>query len=693
MEKQKYLYKNPKCVGGTSSTISLINAWISITGQRNIQKYRSIAYLGGFTIVALATIWFLSQSPTYTIEYNKSKDKSEKSNKSDKSNKLNNKKDDDMGKSDKRSNNTNKSSVSWLSSIREKIINKLGFGKKSKSKNIKIGKSPSSRNNSTKNVKSNAKKRIPKDNGACSSTSSSKTSDAKPTGSICSSNIKNNIHEGKSTNIVKKIQGPRCGNSSNDSLQQKDSENLISSYGDSSSSIHNNCRQKDQITQKIRVGSCGDSSSSVSDNLRQKDKITQEIRVKSHGDSSSSISNNLCKKDQITQESCCCSSSSSHNNCRQKDQTTQEIRAESCGDSSSSINNLHQKNKITQEIRAESCGSSFTSNEVKQQQLRKLRLKTQETRSSSWTNRENKYRLKDYSIPKRPEKDNLTSPIRNVKCFTKSLCQDIDNKESLTDLEEKIAMTIKKINLIDLQVRENYREFYIPYTPLTLHETFDKIEQERVERYKKLLVKLGRQKQEDSNLESILRMVQEFFHEKRYYDTSDDEDENCHEKRDDHSDEFVDFLNYIQNATRTKVTSNDNFDCNKCPKFSDILAYDEQASRKRIERNFEILKMIDSYEQQGKETEASIKKSIEMFNEQRAKYKGATRHLKRPLRFYDELNRFEDRLMDLKQQADNLAEGLDDMEACFTETLELFNDDGKMDNAVAKYGPILIDDD
>ena len=65
------------------------------------------------------------------------------------------------------------------------------------------------------------------------------------------------------------------------------------------------------------------------------------------------------------------------------------------------------------------------------------------------------YRLGDCS--KHPEKVNSISPIRNVKCLTKSLCQDIDNKESsrqgrpLTDLEIKIAVSIKKINLIDLQ--------------------------------------------------------------------------------------------------------------------------------------------------------------------------------------------------------------------------------------------------
>jgi hypothetical protein len=235
--------------------------------------------------------------------------------------------------------------------------------------------------------------------------------------------------------------------------------------------------------------------------------------------------------------------------------------------------------------------------------------------------------------------------------------------------------------------REKYREFYIPYTPLTLHDTFDKIGQDRIERYKKLLIKLGRLKQEDSNLEHSLKMVQEFFHEKKYYESEEDDD--FREKPIDRSD---DFLDYTQNETITKVIENDNFDYNKCLKFADVLAQDEQTSKMRIERNFEILKMIDLYQQQGKKTEASIKKSIEMFDEQRAKCKGATRHLKRPSRFLDEHNRLEDRLMDIERQAKYLAEGLDDMEACFTETLELFNDDGKMDNAAAKYGPILIDD-
>ncbi|CAB4422402.1 unnamed protein product [Rhizophagus irregularis] len=633
MEKQKYLYKNSKCVGGTSSTISLINAWISITGQRNIQKYRSIAYLGGFTIVALATIWFLSQSPTYTVEY----DPKNKSRKSDKS-KFNNK-EDDTGKLDKRSNNTNKSSVGWWSSIREKVSNKLGFGKKSKSqKPPKYGKPG----------KLNSKKRTSRENGI--TLSSSKTSDAITNDSTGSSNMKNSSHDTKPTHISKKVQGPRCGDSSNDNSRQKDQktqDKLIGSYDDNGSSSHNNCQQKDQVTQKIRVGSYGNSSSINS-------------------------------------------------------------------------NNSHQKDAMIQEIRVGTCGGSFVSNNngVKQQELRKLKLKAPDARFSKRTNRENKHRLGECSISKHskhPEKVvNSTSHIRNVECFTKPIYQDAYNKELLADLETRITKTVKKINFIDLQDREKYREFYIPYTPLTLHETFDKIGQERVERYKTLLIKLERQKQEDSNLEYSLKMVQEFFHEKKYYESEEDDD--FHEKPVDRSD---DFLDYIQNETKTKVTGNDNFDHNKskvtgndnfdpnkskvagndnfdhnkCLKFADVLAQDEQASKKRIERNFEILNMIDSYQQQGKKTESNIKKSIKMFDEQRAKCKGATRHLKRPSRFLDEFNRLEDRLMDIERQTKYLAEGLDDMEAYITETLELFNDESKMDNAAAKYGPILIDDD
>ncbi|CAB4388878.1 unnamed protein product [Rhizophagus irregularis] len=620
MEKQKYLYKNSKCVGGTSSTISLINAWISITGQRNIQKYRSIAYLGGFTIVALATIWFLSQSPTYTVEY----DPKNKSRKSDKS-KFNNK-EDDTGKLDKRSNNTNKSSVGWWSSIREKVSNKLGFGKKSKSqKPPKIGKPG----------KLNSKKRTSRENGI--TLSSSKTSDAITNDSTGSSNMKNSSHDTKPTHISKKVQGPRCGDSSNDNSRQKDQktqDKLIGSYDDNGSSSHNNCQQKDQVTQKIRVGSYGNSSSINS-------------------------------------------------------------------------NNSHQKDAMIQEIRVGTCGGSFVPNNngVKQQELRKLKLKAPDARFSKRTNRENKHRLGECSISKHskhPEKVvNSTSHIRNVECFTKPIYQDAYNKELLADLETRITETVKKINFIDLQDREKYREFYIPYTPLTLHETFDKIGQERVERYKTLLIKLERQKQEDSNLEYSLKMVQEFFHEKKYYDSEEDDD--FHENPVDRSD---DFLDYIQNETKTKVTGNDNFDHNKskvtgndnfdhnkCLKFADVLAQDEQASKKRIERNFEILSMIDSYQQQGKKTESNIKKSIKMFDEQRAKCKGATRHLKRPSRFLDEFNRLEDRLMDIERQTKYLAEGLDDMEAYITETLELFNDESKMDNAAAKYGPILIDDD
>ncbi|CAB4422590.1 unnamed protein product [Rhizophagus irregularis] len=555
MEKQKYLYKNSKCVGGTSSTISLINAWISITGQRNIQKYRSIAYLGGFTIVALATIWFLSQSPTYTVEY----DPKNKSRKSDKS-KFNNK-EDDTGKLDKRSNNTNKSSVGWWSSIREKVSNKLGFGKKSKSqKPPKYGKPG----------KLNSKKRTSRENGI--TLSSSKTSDAITNDSTGSSNMKNSSHDTKPTHISKKVQGPRCGDSSNDNSRQKDQktqDKLIGSYDDNGSSSHNNCQQKDQVTQKIRVGSYGNSSSINS-------------------------------------------------------------------------NNSHQKDAMIQEIRVGTCGGSFVSNNngVKQQELRKLKLKAPDARFSKRTNRENKHRLGECSISKHskhPEKVvNSTSHIRNVECFTKPIYQDAYNKELLADLETRITKTVKKINFIDLQDREKYREFYIPYTPLTLHETFDKIGQERVERYKTLLIKLERQKQEDSNLEYSLKMVQEFFHEKKYYESEEDDD--FHEKPVDRSD---DFLDYIQNETKTKVTGNDNFDHNKskvtgndnfdpnkskvagndnfdhnkCLKFADVLAQDEQASKKRIERNFEILNMIDSYQQQGKKTESNIKKSIKMFDE------------------------------------------------------------------------------
>jgi hypothetical protein len=344
----------------------------------------SIAYLGGFTIIAFATIWFLSQSP-YTIEC-KSKDKSDKprkSDKSDKSDKLKfNKKGGDTSKSDKRSSNTNKSSAGLWASIREKIANKLGFGKKSKSQKSATT-VKSSRSNG---LKLNGKKRAPKDCGACGSASSSKTS-AKSNGSTGSSNIINSFRDVKSQ------------------------ETRIESFCDSSSSNSNNFCQKDSIT---RVKSCGDSGSSNGGNRLQKDRVIQKIRVESYGDSSSSSSNNLCKKDQITQE----------------------VRAESGSSFSSNSNKI---------------------NKIKQQQLRNLKL----TRSSnchklSSRDMENKYRLGDCSTSKLPEKVNLTSPIRNVKCLSKSLCQDIDNKESnlqdsLTDIEKRIAETINKINLIDLQ--------------------------------------------------------------------------------------------------------------------------------------------------------------------------------------------------------------------------------------------------
>ncbi|GBC09047.1 hypothetical protein RclHR1_08580006 [Rhizophagus clarus] len=599
MEKQKYLYKNSKCVGGTSSTISLINAWISITGQRNIQKYRSIAYLGGFTIVALATIWFLSQSPTYTVEYDPKKPKKSKFNN----------KEDDTGK---RSNNTNKNSAGWWTSIREKVSNKLGFGKKSKpQKPTKPAKSSSSSN---KPAKLSGRKRTYRENGIALS---SKTSDTTTNGSTGS---RNSSHDTKSTNTSKKVQVPRC-NSSND-----------------------NSRQKDQTTQEKIIGSCDDYSTSNRNNCQQKDKVTQEIRVNNSNSSNS--------------------------------------------------NGSHQNDQKIQEIRVGTCGGNFVpnNNEVKQQSLRKLKLKAPDARSSKRINREYKYRLGDCSISKHsnhPEKvENSISHIRNVEYFTRPIYKDRYNKESLDDLETRIMETIRKIHYTDLQDREKYREFYNPYTPITLHETFDKIGQERVERYKKLLIKLGRQKQEDSNLENSLKMVQEFFQEKKYYESEDDDADFC-EKPVDCSD---DFLDYTQNETRTKVTGNDNFDYDKCLTLVDVLVQDEQASRKRIERNFEILKLIDSYQQQVKETETSIKKSIEMFDEQKTKCKGATRHLKRPSRFFEEYNRLEDRLMDIERQAKYLAEGLDDMEACFIETLELFNDDGKMDNAAAKYGPKLNDD-
>ncbi len=191
------------------------------------------------------------------------------------------------------------------------------------------------------------------------------------------------------------------------------------------------------------------------------------------------------------------------------------------------------------------------------------------------------------------------------------------------------------------------------------------------------MIKLRKQKQQNSDLEFTLEKIQEYFHEKTYYVFEDDD---CYEeKQADQLDEYNDFIEKIDRIQ----TAN----------FMDVLAQDEQASRKRIERNFEILRMFDSYQQQSKETEANIKKSIEMFHEQNAQCKGATRHLKRPSRFYDELDRFEDRLMDIKQQVKDLAAGLDEMEMHFKEILEYFNDDDKMDIAVTKYGSTLIDDE
>ncbi|CAI2181994.1 11417_t:CDS:2 [Funneliformis geosporum] len=615
MEKQKYLYKNSKCVGGTSSTVSLINAWISITGQRNLQKYRSIAYLGGFTIIAFATIWFLSQSPTYKIEYD-SKEKSEKSEKS-------NKKSDGKNKPGKHVNTTNKKSVSWWSAIREKITSKLGFGRKSKSQKnaTKFGKPSSSRSNSSNGYnknKSDGKKRI---SGLCGS-----GSDTKSNSSIGSS------YDTKLVSLTK----------NENSINKKVQDNRIGSGGDggscSSNASYDCMRQKVQINKKIRNGPCGVNNVSINntnnDGLQKKDNHIREIQV--------GLPNS----------------------------------------------NLNSNSKV-----------------VKQQPLRKLKLNAQGVRSSnssrcyklSSRNVESRYWSGDHSTYKHSEKTSSTRPIHDVKCPMKSLCQDMDNRESsrqerpLTDLEMRITDTVKKINSIELQVGEKDREFYIPYEPLTLHETSDQIAQERVERYKKLLVKLKKQNHQDLNFEFTLEKFQEYFHEKKYYVFEDDDDNSC--KRADQYDEYNDFLESIQTTAGTKITGKENVHCDKIPSLNDVLAQDEQASKRRIERNFEILKMLESYQQQSKETEANIKKSIEMFHEQNAQCKGATRHLKRPSRFHDEFDRFEDRMMDVKQQAKYLTIGLDDMDEYFKEILELSCDDDKMDIAVTKHGSILIDDD
>ncbi len=308
--------------------------------------YSSIAYLGGFTIIAFATIWFLSQSPACTIEYG-SKGKSEKSEKS-------NKKSDNTSKPGKHNNNTNKGSVSWWSAIREKITSKFGFGKKSKStKNAtKTGKPSSSRGNSSNGSnrnKSEGKKRIFKDNGVCGNGSSS-----------------------KSTNITK-------------------NDDLI-----------------DKKAQGTRIETCGESSS--------------------------------------------CITNTSNDGMRQKDHMSRKVHANTSDDG------LQKKEHCTQEIQVGFRDNNLTSNSnvVKQQQLRKLKLKTQESRSSNWTNCyklpsrgvESKYKSGDCS--KHSENTSSILPVCNIK-------YSMDNKESsrqdrsLTDIELRIAETVKKINSIDLQ--------------------------------------------------------------------------------------------------------------------------------------------------------------------------------------------------------------------------------------------------
>lgn len=333
-------------------------------------SHSSIAYLGGFTIVALATIWFLSQSPTYTVEY----DPKNKSRKSDKS-KFNNK-EDDTGKLDKRSNNTNKSSVGWWSSIREKVSNKLGFGKKSKSqKPPKYGKPG----------KLNSKKRTSRENGI--TLSSSKTSDAITNDSTGSSNMKNSSHDTKPTHISKKVQGPRCGDSSNDNSRQKDQktqDKLIGSYDDNGSSSHNNCQQKDQVTQKIRVGSYGNSSSINSNNSHQKDAMIQEIRVGTCGGSFVSNNNGV------------------------KQQELRKLKLKAPDARFSKRTNRENKHRLGE------CSISIHSKHPE--------------------------KVVD-----------STSHIRNVECFTKPIYQDAYNKELLADLETRITKTVKKINFIDLQ--------------------------------------------------------------------------------------------------------------------------------------------------------------------------------------------------------------------------------------------------
>ncbi|CAG8609476.1 28693_t:CDS:2, partial [Dentiscutata erythropus] len=257
-------------------------------------------------------------------------------------------------------------------------------------------------------------------------------------------------------------------------------------------------------------------------------------------------------------------------------------------------------------------------------------------------------------------RERVTSTIRRKKVTSQNTSRRCEVKNVINNVQNRISITLNKIRSIQIDdVTCDNDDLMNVESPssLFLNAAFETVEQDRYDQDVRLATKLEKQIELENDVEFILNMINKGS--KDSYSNG----ESC----------------WISNDYSTiPVNINDSQKSGKKVVTFATLASDiEQASQRRIIRDFEILKVLKQKKLTEEITEGSLKSAIEIVKTQSLARAKSTRRLKRPHKMSYEIDNVNKKFLYIDSWKKDMIDRLNDLE-CEFNTLEEMIDDNRI---------------
>ncbi|CAG8580959.1 13015_t:CDS:2 [Dentiscutata heterogama] len=253
-------------------------------------------------------------------------------------------------------------------------------------------------------------------------------------------------------------------------------------------------------------------------------------------------------------------------------------------------------------------------------------------------------------------RERVTSTIRRKKVTSQNTSRRCEVKNVINNVQNRISITLNKIRSIQIDdVTCDYDDLMNVESPssLFLNAAFETVEQDRYDQDVCLATKLEKQIELENDVEFILNMIKG---SKDSYSNG----ESC----------------WISNNYSTiPVNINDSQKSGKKVVTFATLASDiEQASQRRIMRDFEILKVLKQKKITEEITEGSLKSAIEIVKTQSSARARSTRRLKRPHKMSYEIDDVNKKFLYIDSWKKDMIDRLNDLECEFNALEEMIDD-------------------